>query len=70
MDVQKRVLMGFPIEILFGVGGLFFLLGILMFVFWGLFNGYIWLVTRKSENKHITQELPTVDGTLRPAPKR
>lgn len=64
--------MGFPIEIALGLGGLFFALGIFMFIGWFIIEGIVRIYVKfaKSEDKHITQELPTVDGTLRPAPKR
>jgi len=64
--------MGFPIEIVLGVGGLFFVLGVLMLIGWFIFEGAVRIYVKacKGADKHVTQELPTVDGTLRPAPKR
>ena len=64
--------MGFPIEIVLGVGGLFFVLGILMFIGWFIFEGAvrIYVYFAKSKDKHVTKELPTVNGTLRPITKR
>ena len=64
--------MGFPIEIALGLGGLFFALGIFMFIGWFIVEGIVRIYVRacRRKDKDITQELPTVDGTLRPITKR
>ena len=60
--------MGFPIELVLGLGSLFFLLGLLLMLGWAVFNGavefWVWKEkkrTRKSSDKDITEELPTTN---------